>query len=302
MTTVERAPDPRPPIWPVFVAFAAAVTIAQVVGGVVLGVMFVVPRFSTPEILLDPEQLGRALVDFVTSPSVIIAGAAASSITLAGTALVGARVSKTPVALRLRLGPSRLGAFRTAAAALGVVAVSWAWGSLVSLAGLDGIGMLHLFDKAFRTATPGFLALATLFIGLCAPIGEELFFRGYMQTRLAQRWRRAAAIGLTGFTFGLMHMDPIQGPYAMLVGFYLGWLVEVAGSVRPAILAHALNNCLSVIGARYLGEGSSEPSVNSNLVTLAIGLAVLAGSAYTLKTARPRIGPLTPEEAPAPRA
>lgn len=287
MTTAERAPDPRPPIWPVFVAFAAAITIAQVVGGVVLGVMFVVTRFPTPETLLDPDRLGRALVAFVTSPSVIIAGAAASSITLAGTALVGARVSKTPAALRLRLGPGRLGAFRTAVAALGVVGVSWAWGSLVSLAGLDGIGLLHLFDKAFKTATPGFLALAVLFIGLCAPLGEELFFRGYMQTRLAQRWRRAVAIGLTGFLFGLMHMDPIQAPYAMLVGFYLGWLVEVAGSIRPAILAHALNNCLSVIGARYLGEDASGPSVTSNLVTLAIGLAVLGGAVLTLRTAPP---------------
>jgi membrane protease YdiL (CAAX protease family) len=267
------------------VAFGAALMIAQILGVLVLGVLFVVHQVRAGVSFDDPSRMIRGLVDFAVSPTAVISAAAVSSLTLLGTALVGARLAKTPAAVRLRLGPGRLGWGRIAVAVAGAVALSWCFSLLISLTGLDDIGLLHLFDKVFAHPTPAVLALAVLFLGLGAPASEELFFRGFMQTRLAQRWSRAAAIGMTAALFGFMHMDPIQGPFALLAGLYLGWLTEVAGSVRPAIAAHAVNNCLSVFMA---GTGGDEPSRTVSIVTLAVAAVVLAAAILVVRSARPR--------------
>jgi uncharacterized protein len=285
MTTPARTPDPRPQVWPAFVGFGAAVMIAQLLGVVVLGSLFVARQMLSDSPVSGDRGLLHAVMEFAVSPTSVIAAAAVSSLTLLGTALVGARLSKLPAAVRLRLGPSPLGWGRAVVAVLGAVAVSWGYSAAVSLAGLDDIGMLHLFDKAFREPTPVFFALALLFIGLSAPVGEELFFRGFMQTRLAQRWSRWAAIGATAAAFGLMHMDPIQGPFAMFAGLYLGYLAEVTGSIRPAIAAHAVNNCLSVLATR-LDRGDAEPSRAVHVAQLAIAAAVVIGAIVALRSVR----------------
>lgn len=95
-------------------------------------------------------------------------------------------------------------------------------------------------------------------------LGEELFFRGYMQTRLnevlARRWsvrgvRFGAGLIFTAIIFGLLHafntVDYFGGRYAfawgwacstMMTGLLFGLLREATGSVAPGILAHFLNN------------------------------------------------------------
>lgn len=294
--TPPPAPDPRPQVWPAFVGFGAVLLVSQVVGVIVLGALFVGHQLAAGVDLTDPSQLLAGLVEFAVSPTAVLAATAVSSLTLLGASFVGARLAKTPAAVRLRLGPSRLGWGRIAVAAVGAVALSWCYSSLVSLTGLDGIGILHLFDKVFERATPTFFALAILFIGLSAPAGEELFFRGFMQTRLSQRWSRAAAIGTTAAFFGLMHMDPVQGPFALLAGIYLGWLTEIAGSVRPAIAAHAVNNCLSVITA---GSGGGEPSRAVEIAMLAGSAAVLGMAVLVIRSAKlPGTAAVTPSAAP----
>lgn len=282
---VPRPDVARPQVWPAFVGFGAAVMIAQILGTLVLGALFFGQRLmSGAPLVADPGEMLGDLMRFVTSRTSLIAAGTVTSLTLLGSALVGARLSKTPAAVRLRLGPSRLGWGRTAVAAAGAVAVSWGYSSLIPLTGLDGIGMIHLFDKAFEDATPGFLALAVLVIGLSAPIGEELFFRGFVQTRLSQRWTRWAAIVTTALAFGLIHMDLIQSPFAVLAGLYLGWLTEIAGSVRPAVVAHVANNTLSVLMPRDGGP----PSQTTHLVSLAISIVVVVAALLALRSARPR--------------
>ena len=86
---------------------------------------------------------------------------------------------------------------------------------------------------------------------IVAPLGEELFFRGIVQTSLKKlmpvrrgsmrhRW---AAIGVTALLFGLMHMQtPHHVPTLAAFGFVLGFLYERYGSLTVVILVHALFN------------------------------------------------------------
>ena len=257
-------------IWPVFVGFGAAVFVVQLVGTILLAALFFGDRVRAGEPLLDAD-LAESLLAFVLSPKALLAAAGVSALTLLGASLVGAWLSKLPLAVRLRTGQSSLGIGRGAVAALGVIAISWGYSAAISLAGLNKIGTLQLFDKMFERPSLTFRVLAILFIGIAAPLGEEAFFRGFMLTRLAQRWHKWFPIFVTSALFGLLHLDLIQGPFALLAGLYLGWLTESTGSIRPAVVAHAANNCLSVV---MLQVGLDAPSRTSLYVQ--VGIAILA--------------------------
>src|SRR5438067_2099052 len=75
-------------------------------------------------------------------------------------------------------------------------------------------------------------------IGIMPGIGEELLCRGYIQTRLSQRWGRTVSILVTAILFAILHMDPLQSTFAFGLGVYLGLITERTGSLRPAMVCH----------------------------------------------------------------
>lgn len=85
-------------------------------------------------------------------------------------------------------------------------------------------------------------------VGL-APISEELFFRGLLQTFLVRllhsRW---LAMGVASFIFGAVHFQQPQAiPALALLGLLMGYAYERTGSLLPAILIHALFNLKTLI-------------------------------------------------------
>jgi len=89
-------------------------------------------------------------------------------------------------------------------------------------------------------------ALQLLLISILAGIGEEIFFRGVLQT-LITRWCggeiRGNIIGIiiASMIFGLVH--PISKLYVVicvLIGIYLGWLfVQTNNNLTVPVIAHA---------------------------------------------------------------
>ncbi|WP_240232316.1 CPBP family intramembrane glutamic endopeptidase [Devosia lacusdianchii] len=81
---------------------------------------------------------------------------------------------------------------------------------------------------------------------------EELVFRGAIQTRLAQIWRPAIAIGVTAIAFLAIHFpgrvllaamsDATTMVSVFLTGLVCGLLRHRTGSLWPAIAAHTANN------------------------------------------------------------
>jgi uncharacterized protein len=102
------------------------------------------------------------------------------------------------------------------------------------------------------------LAAVDLVIAACvlAPVGEELFFRGFMYASLRGRLPAFWAALVTGALFGAVH--PLFGasawnlvPILAMAGFAMCLLYERTGSLWPAIAFHALMN----IGVLYLVTG-----------------------------------------------
>ncbi len=99
-------------------------------------------------------------------------------------------------------------------------------------------------------------ALAMLSAGLLAPVGEELLFRGVLQTSLRRalpprhgsRRHRWLAIFVVAVLFGAMHSaTPQHVPALVALGVILGFLYERTGSLTVPVLLHILFNGKSLL-------------------------------------------------------
>lgn len=82
-----------------------------------------------------------------------------------------------------------------------------------------------------------------------APIVEELFFRGLIQTRLVARLGPVPGIGITSLLFGAAHLIGWAGPISILyawsiaaAGLALGTLRHLTGRLGTSMAAHAMFN------------------------------------------------------------
>jgi len=92
------------------------------------------------------------------------------------------------------------------------------------------------------------LAVVVL-VTVVAPLGEELFFRGFFFGAL-RNWRGPWLGALiTGIVFGAIHLGSSPAGYVvplMILGAGLCLLYEWTGSLYPAIALHALNNAIAL--------------------------------------------------------
>ena len=119
---------------------------------------------------------------------------------------------------------------------------------------------------------------------------EELFFRGFLQTSLRQRYSATITIAATAILFGLFHIVVRDSLFlermipSTLMGIILGTMLERSGSVFPGMLLHAVHNGLLLCVVHYktqleqLGIGLEQRS-HLPPIWLAggIGLAILGG-------------------------
>lgn len=230
--------EPRPRLWVVlatYVLAVAGIVVASFLAALVL-------RVVEPDV---PEG------ELFTSLSGVIAGGLASSTALMLTMLVAA--SGLSVA-DLRLVPGRETGAALGLMVLGMLTLGQALDSLTMLTGVAQRGSMELISRALTGASGASLFLAVVVIGFVAGTAEEIFFRGYMQSQLRQRWSAWAAIIVTSTCFGLLHMDWIHTPLAFGLGVYLGFITERAGSALPAIVCHIVNNVLYTILTAVVGS------------------------------------------------
>ncbi len=121
-------------------------------------------------------------------------------------------------------------------------------------------------------------AVIALLASLLAPACEEIAFRGYVQGALLTRRTPAAAIGLGALLFALMHLDPVRFPAVLGLGAFFGWLAWRAGSLWPAIAAHAVNNGIAsaAVLATEVEPVPSAPALRQAVLLAAAGAGALA--------------------------
>jgi membrane protease YdiL (CAAX protease family) len=98
-------------------------------------------------------------------------------------------------------------------------------------------------------------ALAAAVIGIGAPLSEELLFRGFLLSALAQTrlgfWG-AALISTALWTSLHIGYTAIGIIEVSVIGLFFSWLLWRTGSLRVAIFCHAVYNSLIVLFLRFV--------------------------------------------------
>lgn len=101
--------------------------------------------------------------------------------------------------------------------------------------------------KASLDSTASIVITGFLFV-LVAPLGEELFFRGFVFAGLRGSLPLWPAAVISGVFFGSLHLIGANlgvGVLISVLGTLLAWLYERTGTLWAPILVHTLNNALA---------------------------------------------------------
>jgi membrane protease YdiL (CAAX protease family) len=148
-------------------------------------------------------------------------------------------------------------------------------------------GIVADFDAKQRMLDAVFAAHAwpmTLTVVIAAPLGEELFFRGFALPALRKSWGVTAAVLVSGALFSMLHMDPVGFLGLMEIGVLLAALRIWSGTLWAAVLGHAVNN--GIAGGAFM-LGWEDPDLPPPVWVLVLGGSfLLAGIVLLVRLLR----------------
>lgn len=113
-----------------------------------------------------------------------------------------------------------------------------------------------------------------LYVGFGAPIFEEILFRGLVLRSLEPYGKRIAIL-VSALLFGFYHGNPVQAPYAAVVGMVLGY-VAMEYHVLWAIVLHMFNNLIFADSLPRLLQNLPIQTSNAILYAIMIAFALAA--------------------------
>ncbi len=247
----------RPRVWTVFVALVAALLatfVAQVAITIIIAALLIAGG-------TNPQDLPQQMQGFVVTPMGFIMLAATGQIVFGMTAYFAARWSPQPTLSRLGLVRPRVPLVALPVIMIGALfplAIGVALAELIALAIPPDPSVAALYENMTSPMAVPFI----LFIALAPGFVEEMLFRGYVQTRLLQRWPAWVAILVTSTIFGIFHVTPHAIVFAFVLGLWLGVLAWRTGSIIPSIACHAfVNGAWNVwqVGNRLWGFPETPP-------------------------------------------
>ena len=128
--------------------------------------------------------------------------------------------------------------------------------------------------QAIETASLGADSISMfLYLGILAPIAEEILFRGLI-LRILQPYGRKFAIFTSAFLFGIFHGNLVQSPFAFVVGLVLGY-TAMEYSILWAMVLHMFNNLFlsDVLSRLVSGLPENVAMIVSSAVIVALSVA-----------------------------
>lgn len=94
-------------------------------------------------------------------------------------------------------------------------------------------------------STPALIWILIL-VGVVVPVGEEIFFRGFVYGTL-RRWGVVPAVLLSAVYFGAVHQQVVHFLPITVLGIVLALLYERTGSLIPSMTVHGINNIVAIL-------------------------------------------------------
>jgi len=192
-------------------------------------------------------------------------------------AVAGATLSPEGLRARLGLGRGRLSIGQVCLLMLGTLGASFALDGLLDLTGLKEASALADFERLIAGARGAQLALPLVAFVLAPGLCEEVLCRGWIQRGAVRRLGPARGIALAAGIFGLLHLDPVHGLFAALLGVYLGLVCHLADGLRAAVACHLGNNLVALL------SGALAPQLDAQgWLALPLGAAVAAAALWAV--------------------
>ncbi len=133
------------------------------------------------------------------------------------------------------------------------------------------------------TKSIGGLLMNMLMIGIIAAVGEELIFRGLLQSLISDMVRNIhVAILITALLFSAFHFQFFSFLPRFCLGVILGYLMYYGQSIWYPILAHFVNNAMGVIYYYFSSRGSSDDMLEEIGTSTLIPVAAVVSLALFL--------------------
>jgi membrane protease YdiL (CAAX protease family) len=149
----------------------------------------------------------------------------------------------------------------------------------------DAATTITTFLTHFDSVAQVFLALFV--IAVLPGIGEELVFRGLLQKEFIKASGNVhLSIWVAAILFSTMHMQFFGFVPRMFLGALFGYLYYWSGSLSLAMLAHFINNGISVVALYFYQQGAfnfdleSAESLPWQMVAFSAGLTLLLLTAF----------------------
>ena len=134
--------------------------------------------------------------------------------------------------------------------------------------------VMELSGEILEVAFPLMLFLMAVVPAFC----EETLFRGVVYGGYRKHGDKFTAVLLSGFLFGIMHMNLNQAMYAFAIGVLLALLFEATDSIFPTMLFHFVYNaqscCLMYLVEEFMPGYYLDPA-NFEAATATGGLYVM---------------------------
>jgi len=259
-----------PRVWTVFLSLVlaiVAIVVTQIALAVVLAVWLTAKGVAS-------QDLQERLMEIVGGPAGFIGFGLAAQLAIGLAAVVPAALSRRPLLQRVGLVGAKLPSWGFPVVMIGSLLPA----SLGILAAVQLARVLPADSSVaalYENLTLGWAIPFVLFISLAPGLMEELLFRGYLQTRLLERWKPGFAIVVSSSLFALFHITPHGIALAFIAGLFLGVLAWRTGSIWPGVLCHAfINGSVNVLrlGVRFGAWSGSLTGVAGIVMT---GLVVV---------------------------
>ncbi len=123
-----------------------------------------------------------------------------------------------------------------------------------------------------------------LWVGILAPIAEEVLFRWLVYLRMRDYMKIWPAAILSGLAFAIYHGNLLQGIYTLFFGIFFAYVLEMTGCLWASVLMHIGGNSFSLL-ISMIPESVDEGLLGLMLLLFLAAAAVLMilGTRYVKK-------------------
>jgi membrane protease YdiL (CAAX protease family) len=154
-----------------------------------------------------------------------------------------------------------------------------------------------VFEKAMnnfvRMDSPNDLVINLFIVGILPAVGEELFFRGALQSIL-EKWTKVpwVAILLSSFGFAFLHGTVFKFLGIFTLGIVLGTLFYITRNLWYNIFFHFLNNSLALLVSYYAARNTmmnrlAQDDIKISLLSAAASIVITVALFYFIRRKTP---------------